>query len=351
MASILPSGDKWRALIRVSGHRSESKSFRLKRDAQAWAAERERALRNGVSTSFGDLRSITVGDLLTKFKDEVTPARKGAKWESNRLEALNKEPWARMNLTQDVAAALRSWRDSRLTGVKGQTVNRDLNLLGSVFTHAIKEWGLTIVNFSHQVKRPKTEGGERDTVWTDADVKLFLDYFKFDETVKPEKSSDYIPWVILIARLTGLRRSNVCEIHAERGSAPWFDPAVPCVHYTKEYTKNGTDYDCPLSKRAVEVLRALAEHRGNRGRLIEPTADTVTTLFSQHRAELAKTHPHVKGLRLHDLRHTWTTEMVPRVAAAGASEMTMAKISGRRSVRSLFRYFNPKAADLAGLLG
>ena len=58
-----------------------------------------------------------------------------------------------------------------------------------------------------------------------------------------------------------------------------------------------------------------------------------------------------RDLRLHDQRHSWTSEMVPKIAAKGGTQFDMLRITGRKSLKSLARYYNPKAEDLAKLLG
>lgn len=340
-----------------AGLKADIKTFRLKRDAESWARDREQLRERGATTSFGELRDTLVADLLKKFDEEVAPKRKGFKWEHNRLQAYMTEPWSLLNLTQDIPAALRVWRDARLRDVKGQTVNRDLNLIGSVFTYAKKEWGLSIENFAHQVKRPATVGGERDVIWTDEDLQAVLDGFKFDPDRAPTTSTSFVPWVLLIARHTGLRLGNIHHIHLQRELVPNTDIPVPyidwaarCIRFDKRFMKAAVDYDCPLNKQAIEWLSKLAAHRQGHRMLIKPNKGTVDALWRRQRALIAVDHPRVAGLHIHDLRHTWTTEAVPRVKAKGHDDLMLAKITGRRSVKSLFRYFNPQVEEMADIL-
>jgi integrase len=354
----LPSG-KTKVYVRngPAGLKPDIKTFKLKRDAETWARDREQLRERGATTSFGELRETLVADLLRKFAEEVAPKRKGWKWETNRLAAYQQEPWSFLNLTQDVPAALRAWRDARLRGVKGQTVNRDLNLIGSVFTYAKKEWGLSIENFAHQVKRPATEGGERDIIWTDDDLRVVLEHFEFDPDQPPTTSTSFVPWVLIIARHTGLRLGNVHHIHLQRElvpsteiPVPFIDWAARCIRFDKRFMKMPVDYDCPLNKQAVEWLSKLAAHRAGMRTLIKPNKGTIDTLWRRHRALIAEEHPRIAKLHIHDLRHTWTTEAVPRVKAKGHDDLMLAKITGRRSVKSLFRYFNPQVAEMADIL-
>lgn len=341
MASFTKRNGKFRALIRRRGAPALSRTFRLKSQAVQWARETEDRIAMGGNTNLRDLRDITVGDILRCYRDEVSPARKGWKFETTRLTAFMREPWAHLDLNADVAAALRGWRDQRLQTVKPSTVVRELGLLGAVFTHAMGEWGLPLKdNPAHQVKRPVIKGGERDRLWSDADLQIWLDHCTFDENVAPIIQKDFIPWVLLIARRTGLRLGEICRIRMAD-----IDLDVPMIRF--DDTKNGDDYDCPLRTDAVNLIRKLMEHREGEDKLIEPGEDVAGQLYRREREEIAKQHPSHADIVMHSLRHTYTTEMVERVP----DKMLLLRMTGRRNLQSLTRYYKPKARDLAKLMG
>ena len=360
MASFLKRGDRWRVLIRPAGKKSMSKTFDRLTDAKAWAREIEGQVDKTGGSAFNQLKALRLVDLMQRFADEVSPKRKGWRWEIVRLKALRREDWAQLTLADDISDALRVWRDRRLAGspgckpVKASTVNRDLNLLGGMFSYAMKEWNLKLtINPAHRVQRPPEKGGERDVIWSKEDLSLFLKHLRFDEDRAPVSATDFVGWVLLLARHTGLRLGNICEIRVRReGNFPWLDLTTPAVHYEAEHTKNGMRYSCPLSSTAAAIVAKLAAHRATApsNKLIEPGKAVVGTLFRREKDRWAKGRPHAAGLRIHDLRHTWTTEMVPRISAKGGDAMLMARISGRTGTKSLFRYFNPRAEDMAKYL-
>lgn len=347
MATFQTRNGRTTATVRKQGRKSISRTFDTRALAEHWAREVERSVDLGSLVDHAELRSTTVGDLLRRFDREVVPHRKGWRWEANRIKNYLLEPWALLALDKDIPEALRQWRDLRLRQVAPQTVNRDFNLLGSVFTHARKEWGIVLDNPVHQVKRPKAPSGARDVTWTDEELELFLDHLKFDSAVAPLTSTAYVGWVLKLARLLGLRRGSLCAT-----KLAWIDMPNRCIHYPAGVVKNGEAYDCPVSKAAGEVLEALVAHRIGQERLIEPSADTITTLFARVREVIAKDHPQVKRLTLHDQRHTWTTRVIESGLAKGRpiDQITLLKMSGRKSVKELARYYNPKASDLADLM-
>ena len=352
-----------RALVRRAElDKPVSKTFKLKGDAERWAREFETELDKGGHKSYHEIRSTTVGDLLRRFVTELEEGalgkkRRGSANEIVRLKALLREPFVALPLDADVAGALQQWRDDRLRGsdrrrvakgehlrpraaVKGQTVARYMKLLSAVFKHARLEWRIKFDNPISEVAAPATEGGERDTIWTDDNVALFTKHFDWSIDRAPVLKTDYIPWVLLLAKETGLRVGNVCGILIER-----IDLTVPSVLFLSGEVKKGPDYECPLNVEAVRLIKALMKHRAGQDRLIAPTKAVVDTLYRRERGKLGKTHPEAMGLNIHDLRHTWVTKYSTKI-----DRDTLAKVNGRASAASLFRYYNPKAPDLAKLL-
>ena len=352
-----------RALVRRTElTKPVSKTFRLKGDAERWARDFEAELDKGGHTGYHEIKSTSVGDLLRRFiyeleETKLGKARRGSANEIVRLKAMLREPFCSLSLDADVAAALQQWRDERLAGgdrrrvtkgehlrpraaVKGQTVARYMKLLSAVFKHARLEWRIKLTNPLNEVQAPATEGGERDTIWTDANVALFMKHFDWSIDRAPLTKTDYIPWVLLIAKETGLRVGNVCGMRMDR-----IDLSVPSVLFLSGEVKKGPDYHCPLNVESVRLIGALMKHRAGQDRLVDPTKAVVDTLYRRERGKLAKKHPEVLGLNIHDLRHTWVTKYATKL-----DRDTLAKVNGRASPASLFRYYNPKAPDLAKLL-
>lgn len=333
--------------IRKKGHAPINRTFTKRSDATLWARDIELGIERGSTIDHNEVKATLVRDLLVRFRDEVTPSRKGWKWEHNRLEAYLTETWSYLSLAQDIAAAMRMWRDERLKSVTAATVNRDFNLLGSVFTHAMKEWGVGITNPIHQVKRPQVTNGERDVTWTDADLQEVLDSYSFDLGTAPVECLDYVPWVLLLLRQTGLRLGSLCSIKRNQ-----IYLEIPMIAFDEDQVKNGEDWKCPLGGRAVKTLRALMAHRGDLrpGELLIPCKpNSIGTYYRERRGVLEAVNPERrKGLRIHDLRHTWTTELVS--SGKIRNEVELLKVTGRKDLKSLAVYFNPDVADMSKML-
>lgn len=341
-----PRGKNGRVAVQVrrAGHAPVFRTFAKASAANDWAKDMEAKIETGSAVDHKALGKMLVRDFLIKFRDEEVPKRKGWRWETNRINCYLAESWSWLSTRQDVAGALRKWRDKRLTAVTPQTVNRDFNLLGSVYTHARKEWGIPVENPVHQVKRPTVVGGKRDVVWSDAEFEEFISHIGFDMTVKPESAEDYVPWVMVLLRHTGLRLGSLCSTRIDQ-----LHLDVPMIGFDHDQVKNGEPFDCPIGSRAVEVFEKLKAHRPNDRVLIPFSPDLIGNHYRDARAAVEAEFPtRRRGLRLHDLRHTWTTKVVESGKVPTVLELM--KITGRKDMKSLAIYYNPTAQTLAKML-
>lgn len=88
MASITKTAKGYRAQLYVSGDR-DSQTFRTKREAEAWATRRESELREDKRKQPGE--KVTLRELLLRYRDEVTPHRRGRKWETTRINRFDRD--------------------------------------------------------------------------------------------------------------------------------------------------------------------------------------------------------------------------------------------------------------------
>ena len=157
-----PNG-KWRAQIRRTGYAAKAKTFRTKAEAEKWARGLETQLDRGVEIDVAELRKTRVSELLERFLREEVPGRKGGKWEAVRINLMLKEIFAAQRMDQHLQQAISDWVIKRTGEVSAATVNRDMNLLSAIFTHAIREWRIPLpANPVRNVRRPKVNDQSRE---------------------------------------------------------------------------------------------------------------------------------------------------------------------------------------------
>jgi len=133
MANFEPRGKRIRARVMVNGQR-DSGTFATKREAVAWATQREAELTGR------RLPDHTLREALQRFERVVAPTRKGGQWEAVRCRKLAAYPIADRLLASLAGPDFATWRDARMHEVKPATVRRELNLLRAVLEAARNDW-------------------------------------------------------------------------------------------------------------------------------------------------------------------------------------------------------------------
>lgn len=95
MASIIKRGEyQYQATVRRKGFPKRCKTFESERKARDWASVIESEVVRGVFTDRSELERTTLGDLLGRHKQEVTPSKIGARQELSRIKLWEAQPLA-----------------------------------------------------------------------------------------------------------------------------------------------------------------------------------------------------------------------------------------------------------------
>ncbi len=334
----------WQAKVRKKGYPIQTKVFRTKRDAVEWSAVVESEMVRGVWKDQAETKSTTLIDLLKQYAKEVTTIKKGRDAELYRIEAMKRLPLASLAVTKITGKVIAAWRDQRLQEVSGSTVNREMNLLGHVFEVARKEWGISVDNPCRDVRRPKHNPARTRRI-SDVEIKWLL--AAMDECRTP-----WLRSVFLLSLETGMRRGETLNLDWRY---VYFDKQTVWLPNTK------TDESryVPLSSRAVEILQGLFKGK-MRGPVFPVTANAVKLswqrtvlrarrLYTQDCEALtvASDPELLVDLHFHDSRH----EATSRAFEKGLNIMEVATVTGHKDLRSLKRYTQLRAEDVAKKLG
>lgn len=336
MASITPYDEtRWRAVVRRVGYQTQSKIFPTKRQAESWARSLENEIYQGVYQEPRNELKVTVADLMLRFKEEVSPSRKGKKWEQVRIDKLLRTAdFTKRRLDQLKPEDLRKWRDARLTEVASVTVNREMNLVSGIFTHAIKEWGVPLRdNPVHSVKRPPG-GKARTRRWGEQEIQTILELSEWSMNKPPRAGKDYVGWAVLLAIETAMRSSELCALRV-------MDYSEKDRHALLHDTKNGDSRAVPLSKKAIELFNVLVAGKKPTDKIIGITSGALGCYFRDVRNKSG-----IQNLHFHDTRH----EAATRLSRKLANVLELSAVTGHRSLQSLKRYYNPTATELAAKL-
>jgi integrase len=308
------------------GHPTQTKTFETRAEAEQWARAIEVEMYKGAFVSRAEAESTTLKELLERYLEEVTPLKKGAEPETNRLNLMMRHPFARRFVAGVRGVDIARWRDERLRKVTTATAKRDLVLLGHVFEVARKEWGIYVHKPVRDIKLPPG-GCPRDRRLQLGEEGRLLDACR-------EARNRWLLPMVQLALETAMRQGELLRLRWEH-----IDLARRTAHLLD--TKNGEARTVPLSTTAVAVLRALP--RALQGDLF-PGVSTGAVKRSYMRAIR---RAGIEGLRFHDQRHEATNRMFEKEL----NIMEVASITGHKDLRMLRRYTHLKAEDLAQKLG
>lgn len=327
MASIQKIARGYRAQIYVNGRR-ESKTFITRREAVEWAQRREVALKSESVTPAG--KRHTLRDALHKYAEEVSPSKRGSRWELIRLSALEHE-----NLPLDtpiseiVSADIGAFRDDRLRTVSGSTVLREITLLSSVFEAARLDWSWIKSNPCRDIRKPRSNR-HRERVITVYEMRAVLKQMGYSRYGPITSVTQSIAVCFLMALRTGMRAGELCSLR-------WAD--VHDTHVHLPMTKSGKSRDVPLSSRALRLLERMKGW--DDVYVFGVKAGSLDALFRKNRERAG-----LSGFTWHDTRHTAATMLAKKIDV-----LDLCKMFGWGDPRFALVYYNPHASRIAALLG
>ena len=319
MTTFRKHNKKWQAIVRHKDIGTTTRSFISKANALRWVKEQEEKLETGVYGRLEPSR-VTLGDLLKRYSQEITPAKRGAETEQRRLQRLIRDSLSLLTVDQLNSPVIAGFRDHRLQDGT-RACQYDLVLIRHCLNIAINEWGLMLAsNPVDRVKMPPSSPARQR--------RLEVGEFEKLKAVSGGTRNPHIWPIIVFAIETGMRRSEILgltwdNIDLERRIA--FLPI----------TKNGSSREVPLSARAFEVLRQQQSKKIVRPFPVKANAFRLAWDRLRARAGLV-------DFKFHDLRH----EALSRFFEMGLSIPEVALISGHRDVKMLMRYTHLRAEDL-----
>lgn len=327
MASIRQRADKRQARIARKGFPPEVRSFNTRSEALRWARAVESAMDAGTFRSAGKAAELTVGELLQRYAEQISPTKRGHADELIRVKALRRAKLAGYSVSNLTPERVAAFRDERLRQVKAGAVIRDLSLISSVINHARREWGVVVENPCALVRKPATPPGRTRVLSHDERERLF------NALAPTGRRSPWMLPLVRLALLTAMRRGELLALR-------WSDLDLAARVAYLPMTKNGQPRAVPLSTNALTVLSELP--RSSYGQVFPISAQTMEAAFKR-----ARTRAGLQDVRFHDLRHTATSEM----AAKLPNVIELAAVTGHQTIQMLKRYYHPSAEALAHKLG
>ncbi|RWQ35752.1 MAG: site-specific integrase [Mesorhizobium sp.] len=324
MATLRKRNGRWQVQVRRQGFPIQSRSFLSKADANEWARTIERQHdRHELGPDRKALKSMTLFDLVTRYRDEVVPKKKGCAVETILLNRFLRYPICQKTLFDLSTADFAAYRDQRLgepkhrsdKPVTPKSLKRELSPLSHMFRHAVVEWEIPVRNPLEGLKL-RVVDNKRERRLRAGELERLL------EAAKKGRNKLVAP-IILFAVETAMRRGEILSIQFRHVDFERLSLVIP-------ESKSGYSRLIPLTKQATSILEAVwAED-------VKPTdfAFPVTPIAMRLQWDRLTKRAGIDGLNFHDLRH----EAISRLFELGLTIPEVASISGHRTLAQLMRY-------------
>ena len=330
----------WQVTVRRKGWPTQTRTFRLKTEAEVWSRSVERDMDKGAFISCAAAENTLFRDLAERFALDFAPHHyRGTIWK-NKLDRLVDRlgAYSIAALTQNRIA---EYRDNRLQDsdprfknptkapkVSGATVKTELDMLSKVLDVASKEFGITLPhgNPVASIRKP-TSNPARDRRLTPQQFNQLLHNCGISQ-------NQWLLPALQISVETAMRQGELLTL-------TWQDVNLEKRIAFLRLTKNGESRAVPLSSRAMAVFQSMPRSIG--GRVIPVEKQSLHTVF-----KTACKRSNIEDFHWHDLRH----EALSRLAERGdLSVLELSAISGHKTLRLMQMYVQMHASQLAAKLG
>jgi integrase len=330
MASIQKRKNKngtshWRAVVRIKGYPTVCNHFDRKQEAQDWATDVERQIKQGKFKFDQHKQQHTFSQLLDRYIND------GAMEHIRSSEDVNHHlnywksrlgNYALVHLTPELLGKERLYLAS--TPIKddrkrsASTTNRYIASLSALLSHAVRLKWLD-ENPCFRLTKLKENPG-RDRVLTEDEIFRLL-------AACLQSKSPYLYCFVLISLTTGARQGEILGLewrHVDLENQ---------LAYLRE-TKNGRPRSISLADSVIAELKALQQKRNPAKTLVFASKTAFGRIDMKKAWQQALKRAGIENCRVHDLRHTFCT----LAARQGASNLELATAMGHRTLNMLQRY-------------
>ena len=134
---------KWTAEVRT--HKKYiSKTFIKKSNASNWAKEIEYQLDREQYEDFSESVRITLGELITRYRDEITPTKKGAKEEKYKLNFILRNKIVKCRVLSLKTKQILEFKNDIKETRAASTVNKYIHYIYTIWETARVQWDIAL---------------------------------------------------------------------------------------------------------------------------------------------------------------------------------------------------------------
>lgn len=338
---------------RIDGNR-HSKTFKTRKEAKEFALQIELNPRQRSSV-------VTFAEVIKQYAKNETPKKKGAKWETFRLNRLAETSIAQNALDDLTPNLFQKYVDRRLkepapTGgtIATSTVIRELSTISCVLSYA-RKLDLLENNPLEGVKWPQAPE-HRERVASEEEQEAIILAAGWDGKTPPLNSTQLTALAFILSCRTGMRAGEILAIEKS-----WIDGNV--IHLPAPATKTNSRRDVALSSDAKRLLDLVIQSKNDDSpRVFSRLSDTRRDALwrkLRDRAGLNEIRDSagnviIESLNFHDGRATfatWAASPDPKTGAPRLDVLALARQTGHKNIKMLMKYYRASAEDIAKRLG
>ena len=309
----------YQATVRRGDHRALYKSFKTKREAEAWATSVEDAINKDEFVPNPESKRRTIKEMLERYRRSETPKKRDQKNENRYLDFWIKEIGA-FKISAVSRSQIVTIRDLMAETRAPATVNRYIATLRHAFGLAETDWEWASRNPLQRIKLSEPRG--RDRHLSDKEISALL---------KSAKKSEHphLYAMVLTALTTGARRGEIMGL-------TWGDVDLTKGRALLRRTKNTDKRMLVLVPQVIAELRKIQKVRRIDSDLIFANPNNGKRTYTNLQVAWNETRDEakLKDFRFHDLRHTFAS----RMAMDGKSIREIAEALGHRTLAMVQRY-------------
>ena len=324
-------GTKYKAVVRRTGYKDEYRTFPTKTEAQEWASDLERDIRDRKVDPHRLAQRKRLMDAVDIYLPKIADTK-------NYKDSLRLCSWWKNKLGTSPLSDLTAISIDQCLGrldCSGSTKNRYLGALSGCLSMVSKApYGWLDGNPCRDVPRRK-EGKARERYLTKVEWNRLIKHVdtKAKNSIDRDIRSKQLPAFLRLAYATGRRRGELLKLR-------WVDVDLDEGLLYLMDTKTGDDQVVPIDQDMADILK---QHEKDhcikgwpflfRGRL----RDKATSFDEVIRPALRELFPPDRKGEvpvLHSIRHTVATEM----GEGGATEAQIMAVTGHKSSASVNRY-------------
>ena len=185
---------------------------------------------------------ITLGQLLERYRDEISSQKKGEKDETARINAILRNAIAKKQLYSVTSSDWAKYKDERLKKIRQQSLHREFNIYKAMYKIAKDEWGFTGLANPLTAIKLQSRSKIRDRRLTNEEWERVITEAKL-------KGNPMVWQIIVWAKESGMRRGEILGIKWDHINLKERLLVIPV-------TKTDESRTIPITKAMLSILEA-----------------------------------------------------------------------------------------------